>query len=380
MDLTLQKTITFVLFIGIGILLKLKFKSKEELTGIKKIILNLALPATIFLALIGVKIDSALLSLPFLALMLNMILFLVFPYLIPLTGIAKNSPQYRTARLLVPSLAPGLSCFPFVIEFLGDEYLAKAAMADLGNKVFVLIILYLVAMNWYYRKRAVKTTSNTKKIKSLVLAMISEPVNIFIIIALILVFFGFNKESLPFFISETISRLSLIMTPLVLLFIGLAVNIKKKQFSKLLALLFLRAGFVALLCGSLIMVCNIEVQNDILLLLAFGLSACSFWPFSHIALVDAQEKKIAKSKRTFNSNFAVNILALSFPLSTLLILGILSSGSLFSSATPVFLLGAIFMSLGILPFIIKNIKAIRRKAAKEKMQWVIFKTSYTESL
>lgn len=380
MDLTLQKTITFVLFIGIGILLKLKFKSKEELTGIKKIILNLALPATIFLALIGVKIDSALLSLPFLALMLNMILFLVFPYLIPLTGIAKNSPQYRTARLLVPSLAPGLSCFPFVIEFLGDDYLAKAAMADLGNKVFVLIILYLVAMNWYYRKRAVKTTSNTKKIKSLVLAMISEPVNIFIIIALILVFFGFNKESLPFFISETISRLSLIMTPLVLLFIGLAVNIKKKQFSKLLALLFLRAGFVALLCGSLIMVCNIEVQNDILLLLAFGLSACSFWPFSHIALVDAQEKRIAKSKRTFNSNFAVNVLALSFPLSTLLILGILSSGSLFSSATPVFLLGAIFMSLGILPFIIKNIKAIRRKAAKEKMQWVIFKTSYTESL
>ncbi|AZQ59936.1 permease [Maribacter sp. MJ134] len=380
MDLTLQKTITFVLFIGIGILLKLKFKSKEELTGIKKIILNLALPATIFLALIGVKIDSALLSLPFLALMLNMILFLVFPYLIPLTGIAKNSPQYRTARLLVPSLAPGLSCFPFVIEFLGDEYLAKAAMADLGNKVFVLIILYLVAMNWYYRKRALKTTSNTKKIKSLVLAMISEPVNIFIIIALILVFFGFNKESLPFFISETISRLSLIMTPLVLLFIGLAVNIKKKQFSKLLALLFLRAGFVALLCGSLIMVCNIEVQNDILLLLAFGFSACSFWPFSHIALVDAQENRIAKSKRTFNSNFAVNILALSFPLSTVLILGILSSGSLFSSATPVFLLGAIFMSLGILPFIIKNIKAIRRKAAKEKMQWVIFKTSYTESL
>jgi heme/copper-type cytochrome/quinol oxidase subunit 2 len=380
MDLTLQKTITFVLFIGIGILLKLKFKSKEELTGIKKIILNLALPATIFLALIGVKIDSTLLSLPFLALMLNMILFLVFPYLIPLTGITKNSPQYRTARLLVPSLAPGLSCFPFVIEFLGDDYLAKAAMADLGNKVFVLIILYLVAMNWYYRKRAVKTTSNTKKIKSLVLAMISEPVNIFIIIALILVFFGFTKESLPFFISETISRLSLIMTPLVLLFIGLAVNIKKKQFSKLLALLFLRAGFVALLCGSLIMVCNIEVQNDILLLLAFGLSACSFWPFSHIALVDAQEKKIAKSKRTFNSNFAVNILALSFPLSTVLILGILSSGSLFSSATPVFLLGAIFMSLGILPFIIKNIKAIRRKAAKEKMQWVIFKTSYTESL
>ncbi|WP_396636406.1 permease [Maribacter sp. R77961] len=380
MDLTLQKTITFALFIGIGLLLKLKFKSKEELTGIKKIILNLALPATIFLALIGVKIDGTLLSLPFLALALNMLIFLVFPYLIPLTGITKNGSQYRTAKLLAPSLAPGLSCFPFVLEFLGNDYLAKVAMADLGNKVFVLIILYLVAMNWYYRKRAVKTESNSKKIKSLALAMISEPVNIFIIIALILVFFGFTMESLPFFISETISRLSIIMTPLVLLFIGLAVNIKKKQFSKLLSLLFLRAGFVALLSGILILACNIKVQNDILLLLAFGLSACSFWPFSHIAVVDAQEEGVKKNKRTFNTNFAVNILALSFPLSTVLILGILSSGSLFSSASPVFLLGAILISLGMLPYIIKNIKAIRRKAAKEKMQWVIFKTSYTESL
>lgn len=380
MDLTLQKTIIFVLFIGIGILLKLKFKSQEELSGIKKIILNLALPATIFIALIGVKIDSSLLSLPFLALAMNVIIFLVFPFIIPLTGIAKNSPDYRTAKLLVPSLAPGLSSFPFVLEFLGDNYLAKAAMADLGNKVFVLIILYLVAMNWYYRKREVNTESNTKKIKSLVLAMISEPVNIFIIIALILVFFGLTMESLPFFISETISRLSIIMTPLVLLFIGLAVNIQKKQFSKLLSLLFLRAGFVALICGTFIIVGNITVQNDILLLLAFGLSACSFWPYSHIAVIDAQENEIAKNRRTFNSNFAVNILALSFPLSTVLILGVLSSGSVFSNVVPVLFLGGILMALGILPYLIQKVIAIRRKSAEKKAQWVIFKTSSMGSL
>ena len=172
MDLTLQKTLTFILFIGIGLLLKLKFNSKEELNGIKKIILNLALPATIFIALLGVKIDATLLSLPFLALFLNIAVFLGFPYILPITGIAKDSPEGRTASLLVASLAPGLTCFPFVLEFLGEEYLAKVAMADLGNKVFVLIVLYLVAMNWYYRKRAIVKTSNGKKIKSLVLAMI----------------------------------------------------------------------------------------------------------------------------------------------------------------------------------------------------------------
>jgi len=54
-DVGIQKTIVFLFFIFIGVLLKVKFKSKEEITGIKKVILNLALPATIFIALLGVR-------------------------------------------------------------------------------------------------------------------------------------------------------------------------------------------------------------------------------------------------------------------------------------------------------------------------------------
>lgn len=379
MDYTLQKTFTFLLFIGIGLLLKFKFGSKEELTGIKKIILNLALPATIFIALLGVQLDAELLSLPFLALGLNILLFVLFPYVMPLTGIKKNSPEYRTARLLVPSLAPGLSCFPFVLEFLGDAYLAKAAMADLGNKIFVLIILYLVAMNWYYSKRAITDQSRASKLKSLTMAMISEPVNIFIVIALILVFFGFKMESLPFIISDTLTRLSVIMTPLVLLFIGLAVKIKKQQIYKIFSLLFLRAGFVSVLSGAFILVANITVQQDILVLLSFGLSACSFWPFSHIALVGSQEIDIKKKQKTFNATFGVNILALSFPLSTILILGILSSGNLFSNGYSVLVLGMIFSFVGTIPYLFKVVFKSREKEVRQKAGWVIYKTTRTET-
>ncbi|MFX0556215.1 permease [Maribacter sp. CXY002] len=377
MNLTLQKALTFVLFIVIGLLLKLKFKSKEELTGIKKIILNLALPATIFIALIGVKIDSALLSLPFLALALNIILYLGFPYLIPLTGIKKTSPEYRTARLLVPSLAPGLSCFPFVLEFLGEGYLAKAAMADLGNKVFVLIFLYLIAMNWFYSQNNVTVNKKGSKLKSLILAMISEPVNIFIVIALILVFFGFNMETLPFFISEMMSRLGGIMTPLVLLYIGLAVHIKKKQLFKLLSLLLLRVGFVSILTGLFILSTNLKAENDMLLLFVFAMSACSFWPFSHIAIVDGQEKNIAKKHRTFNAKFAVNILALSFPISTILILGVLSCGSHFANAYIILIFGSAFLLIGLIPVILKKIISTRKKSEKQKTEWVVYRTTRT---
>lgn len=379
MDFTLQKTITFLIFIGIGVLLKLKFKSKEEINGIKKIILNLALPATIGIALLGVKIDTGLLLLPFVALGLNLLLYLAFPYLTSFTGLKKDTPQYRTARLLIPSLAPGLSCFPFILEFLGDAYLAKAAMADLGNKVFVLIVLYLIAMSWHYKLQAKAVRKTSSKVKSLLKSMVSEPVNVFIGVALVLVALGISMDSLPFVISDSLQRLSVMMTPLVLLFIGLAVNIKRKQFAQLISILFLRAAFVTFVCTIIIALGGITVTNDILLFLAFGLSACSFWPFAHISVVEVQEDGVSKKKRTFDSNFAVSLLALSFPLSTMLILGILSSGTLFSNAVSVLMLSGVLFTLGLVPFLMKKIAASRKRSEKAKLERIRYRTALSEN-
>ncbi|WBL23948.1 permease [Zunongwangia sp. HRR-M8] len=331
----------------------MKFSTKAEVVGIKKIILNLALPATIFIALLGIEVEADLLLLPILALILNALLFFIFPLLLPILGIEKETPNYRTAKMLIPSLAPGLSCFPFVLEYLGDAFLAKAAMADLGNKVFVLMILYVVAMNWHYKVQQKKAQSGKAKLKSLGIAMISEPVNLFIAAALLLVGFGFTLDSLPFFASETLSRLSLLMTPLVLLYIGLAVNIKKDQLLQILGMLMLRAGFVILAIGLIISIAGIAIENEVLLMLSFGLSACSFWPFAHISAVDAAEQD--RERKTFNPNFAVSVLALSFPLSTLLILGILSSGKLFAEPPAIFLLGAVLSVAGFgLPLILQK--------------------------
>lgn len=347
MDIGIQKTIVFLFFILLGVLLKVKFKSKEEIVGIKKIILNLALPATIFIALLGIQIELNLLLLPLLALLLNLLLFLVFPLVLPLLGIKKDTPQFRTANLLLPSLAPGLSCFPFVLEFLGEEYLAKAAMADLGNKVFVLIFLYLVAMKWYLRLQGKTQKKGLSNLGSLLKVMVSEPVNLFIAAALGLLAFGFNMTSLPFVLSETLLKLSLTMTPLVLLFIGLAVKIKRKQFVQIFSLLSLRAGLVFFISGVFVLISGIQANNEILLLLAFGLSACSFWPYAHISSIDSLETDASSKKQTFNNNYAISILALSFPLSTVLILGVLNSGVLFTSLANIFLVAIALSIIGL---------------------------------
>ncbi len=358
MDVGIQKTIVFLFFIFIGILLKVKFKSKEEITGIKKVILNLALPATIFIALLGIKVELHLLILPFLALGLNLLLFFAMPFILPLMGIGKGTSEYRTAKLLVPSLAPGLSSFPFILEFLGEDYLAKAAMSDLGNKVFVLFFLYLVAMNWHYSLQSSEKKNGAAKLKPLIKAMVSEPVNVFIGAALVLLALGLSMDSLPFFMSETLEKLSLIMTPLVLLFIGLAVKIKRKQFFQIFSLLCTRAALVLLISGVFVTVTGIETRNEILLTMAFGLSACSFWPYAHIAAVDSMEMDKKSKKRTFSSDFGVAILALSFPLSTMLILATLNSGSFFVNPLHIFLVAIVLLAVG---FAIPLISGVSKK-------------------
>lgn len=373
MEVGFEKTLVFLVFIFLGMGLKVKFKSQQEVNGIKKIILNLALPATIFIALLGIKVEASLLLLPLMALLLNVLLFTVSPFLLPIVGVKKKTPAYRTARLLIPSLAPGLSCFPFVLEFLGEAYLAKAAMADLGNKVFVLLILYLIAMHWFYARNQEMRTGGRAKLISLLKTLVTEPVNLFIGLAILFLSFGINTQSLPFVISDTLSKLSLMMTPLVLLFIGLAVKIKKKQFLQILSLLLMRAGLVFFITALFVAISGLQLQNDMLLMLSFGLSACSFWPFAHLSLVDGLE--LEKKSKTFDSNYAVAILALSFPLSTTLILGVLNSGALLVPTMNIFLAGLALVLLGsIFPFI----KLLSKKASKLHLSETQMETTTAE--
>ncbi|WP_299898599.1 permease [uncultured Aquimarina sp.] len=348
METTIQKTIVFGVFILIGFLLKRKFTSKAETQGLKKIILNLALPATIFIALMGVKIDQNLLTLPFIALLINGLLFWMFPFVLPMVGFKKNTPEYRTLRLLLPSLAPGLSCFPFIAELLGPNYLAKAAMADLGNKVFVLIILYCVAMHWYMKLSNNTNQKQNRKLKSLITTLLSEPVTVLILLAIGLLSFGLSFQNLPNMVQDVLQKLSLLMTPLVMIFIGLSVKIRKDQFIKIVSVLILRTGVVLLISAGIIGLMGITIREEILWLISFSLSACSFWPYAHIAGIGEKEKQEYGSEKTFHNGLAINVLAISFPLSTVMIMGIMLNPSLVGDPYRITLLAIGCIGIGVI--------------------------------
>ena len=356
MNPAITKTLSLFALILIGWCLQRKLRSREELGGIKILILSVALPATIFLALLKVDIDRQLLILPVLALVFNGIVlgltWLLFP---ALTGEDRKSPTMRTLLMLIPSLAPGLSCFPFVAEYLGEDPLARAALADVGNKVFVLILLYILAMRWYYANQHKERQPSGKRLRALLRSLASEPVNLVILTALGMLALGWRVDTLPLFAQDVVNRLGLLMTPLVLLFIGMAVRFKAQQFVDVFSWLLVRAGLGFLLSATLIWAVQLEGTMALLALL-FPQSAASFWPFAHMSAVQRLENNTRKASNfTFDTHMALNFLALSLPFSTIIMLGLCTVSMPATPVQPALLLGIATLVVGL------SIQLVERK-------------------
>ena len=348
----MEKTLGLLIMIGLGLVLQRQIKQPDQLTGIKTIILSLALPATIFIALLRVDLQPGLLYLPLLGIGINLFLILAFSVISPLFK-SINDRKKRTLLLLLPSLAPGLSCFPFIVEYLGADQLAFAALMDVGNKFFVLIFLYLLAMHWYFLYNRIHKGSRNEDLRKMLKKMFTEPINLIMIVALVLLGFGLNVEALPSLVSSTFLKLSSIMSPLILLFIGLAVKLKGNQIKMIFQLLICKSGL--LLLGSALFIYLSPELSPLMILLAivFPQSSCSFWPFAHINLINNQETEGAK---TFDLDFGLAIVACSLPFSSILIIGVLSFPAQSANPTIIGLLGLTLLALSLLPPLISLIK------------------------
>ncbi|WKX74939.1 hypothetical protein [Zobellia laminariae] len=212
-------------------------------------------------------------------------------------------------------------------------------------------------MHWY-QKRAIKDlqTSTSNKLKGLGLALIKEPINLVIIVGLLLLSFGFNLESLPSFVQNTALHIKVIMTPLILLFIGMAVRIKSGEFGLILSLLTRRAGITFCLSAVFILLFPALSAPLVLLLIVFPQSSCSFWPFAHMSAISSMEENDKQDKPTFDINFAVNVLALSLPFSTMLAIGIFSFSDFFINPTILLLIGFGMVTVSFIPYIIEKVK------------------------
>lgn len=351
MDPALQRTLELLLIIGVGLLLQKRLAGRQQLEGLKLVILNVALPATIFLALLKVELKSGLLLLPGLALAFNLAMFLAVRYLLPIFAPLHGAPQQRTLALMLPSLAPGLSCYPFIMAYMDESSLALAALADVGNKFFGLILLYLLAMHWYNQggRPTDRKAPVVNKLRGLFLSLVREPINLVIGAAIILLIAGLNLESLPGFIAAAMNRFSVMMVALVLLFIGMAVRVSLSDLRTIALLLSWRSGLALLFSSLLLVLLPALTPALVLLIIVFPQSSCSFWPYAHMHLVSEREKADLRTQPTFDNGFAVNLLACSLPFSSGLILLIFNFSEILAHAWVLATAGIVLVTLSLLP-------------------------------
>lgn len=368
MNPAVQKTLSLLLLLGIGLLLKRKLVKVEHQQSLKIIILNIALPAVIFIALMKLHMKVDLLIIPVLILLYNGLFLLISKMVLPFYGTGKNSAEMRTYMLLLPSLAPGLSCFPFVSEYIGEEALALGALADVGNKIAVLIFSYMLAMHWFYRLNSHVKHSGYAKLKSLLLGMLNEPINVVMVVAIMLLSFGVYFEDLPGFLQGAAKLLGDLMTPLILLFIGIAVVFKWEEFKNIGTLLLFRSGMTFVISGVFLLFIPNAGYATILLAIVFPQSSCSFWPLAHMAAVDVltQKEGNGSSPKVFNTQLAMNVLALSLPFSTIIILSIFTSGTFFLYTPNVFFVGIVLVILSALPVTVKWLRKRNHKSMSYK--------------
>lgn len=360
------KTISLLLLMLIGWLFSRKIGQKAQRDGIRTLILSLALPATIFVALLKIDFVPGLMIVPLMALAFNIVVFVVLSKLPVHSLFNLQDNQYKTLILLIPSLAPGLSAFPFILEYSGESSLAIAALADLGNKIFVLVIAYLLAMKWYFDRQGVSEikSQSGSRFRLLLLSLVNEPVNLAILAAIVMLALGLQFNVLPLFMQSAIDKLSLMMTPLVLLFIGLSMKLTWSQVKAIVSFLFFRSGIAFALSALVLIIVKPADVATALLIVVFPQSACSFWPYAHMAIVGELEEKKGVSPKTFDLDFAMNVLACSMPFSVMLILSVYSSGTLFTTPSTLITTSLVFIAAAALPVLLSaRAKSIQQSVA-----------------
>ena len=328
----MEKTISFVILIIIGVLFRSKIQNKEQKDTIKTLILTVALPAVIFSALLKIDLTSSLIYPPLLVLSFNLILFFLVRWGLPvLMGGKIDKTNARTLMLMLPSLAPYLSCFPFIAEFSNDSIIGLAAISDTGNKIFILLFLYFLAMYWAYGKQVFG--KQKRKSKSKLIDVLLQPINLSIIIALTASLLGIKLETIPVYFQESLGHLRNLLTPTILIFIGLAVKVKGKELRLILGLLLWRSAIAFTLSALLISLCNFNSLGVILLVVAFPQSSCSFIPYAQMTILSDRQERDS----IFNLGLALSLLAISLPFSAFTIVSIYTSGDFFTS--PLHLIG-----------------------------------------
>lgn len=138
----LMRAGSFISIIILGyILKKIGFFKQEDFTILSRITIRITLPATIITSFAGKQIDTAMLSLTFMAIGCGLI-YVLIGYLIN----RKNTKEQQAFEMLnLPGYNIGTFVIPFAQSFLGPLGVIAVSLFDTGNAVICLGGAYSLA-------------------------------------------------------------------------------------------------------------------------------------------------------------------------------------------------------------------------------------------
>ena len=107
--------------------------------------------------------------------------------------------------------------------------MAKASLIDFGNKIFVLIILFFIAMGLHKQNQKYNQIF-IKKFGPVLKNLFYEPINIVIFIALLFLFSNNTINDIPNTLISLFKGIKTTLAPAVFLFVGISMIFEKKYF------------------------------------------------------------------------------------------------------------------------------------------------------
>lgn len=131
----LSRAGSFISIIVLGyVLKKIGFFKQEDFTILSRITIRITLPATIVTSFAGKQIDTAMLSLTFLAIGCGLI-YVAIGYIM---NVKKSKDQQAFEMLNLPGYNIGTFVIPFAQSFLGPLGVIAVSLFDTGNAVICL--------------------------------------------------------------------------------------------------------------------------------------------------------------------------------------------------------------------------------------------------
>ncbi len=288
-----------ILIIFGGLLRKAKFIEQNTINDLKKIVVNITLPATLFLTFAKTTFESRYIMI-FLSVFLVCVIMLLLGTVIKKQ--LKQSNKYYPA--IFSGFETGMMGYSLFAVVYGSANIYKLALIDLGQVVFVFFVLvsYLQKLN-----------GKSANAKELTLSFIKSPVILSIILGITVSFMSdFSSISSPVVnsIFETLRLLSEMTMPIICIAIGYELKINLKEIGGPLLAAVIR---MVLLLGMAYAINEIVIDRLLNLDNTFKIALYTMFllppPFVIPIYMDEKEEK--------NKQFILNTLSISIIFSLL---------------------------------------------------------------